>query len=151
MISIIGSQIVNGKKDQIELTTIGSYIVRGKNKFIIYREYDEEFPNKKISSVLKVEDDKTVTMMRNGNGSTRLMLEHGKRHLCCYNTEFGSFMIGVFANNIKSDLNQDGGTLNVSYDIDFHSDLNSRNELYVKVIPKGDSLGGNEQNDKYTE
>lgn len=137
MISIVGRQTVDGEQDQIELTTIGSYIIKGKSKFIIYKEYDERFPNKKIRSILKVEDDKVVTIIRSGESPTRLMLERGKRHLCYYNTGFGALMIGVFANSIKSDLNINGGTLKVIYDIDFNSDFSSSNELYVKVIPKG--------------
>lgn len=142
IISIVGKQTINGEQDEIELTTIGSYITKGKNRYIIYKEYDEDYPKRKIRSTLKIEDDKIVTMIRNGENPTRLMLERGKRHLCYYNTGYGSLMIGVFADTIKVNLNQDGGTINVRYTIDFNSDFNSLNELYIKVSSKENDCEG---------
>uniref|UniRef100_UPI003989134D DUF1934 domain-containing protein n=1 Tax=Anaeromassilibacillus sp. SJQ-1 TaxID=3375419 RepID=UPI003989134D len=50
---------------------------------------------KPVTSVLKVEGNDKVTLMR-GAGSTRLVLENGKRHLCQYDTGYGNMMIGIF-------------------------------------------------------
>ena len=61
------------------------------------------------------------------------MLEKGKRHLCHYDTGFGSLMVGVFAQSIHSDLTDSGGTLDVSYSLDINSGLNSMNSIFVDV------------------
>ena len=42
-------------------------------------------------------------------------------------------MIGVFANQIKNGLTDEGGALEVSYSLDINSDLTSFNEIFIEV------------------
>ena len=133
LISILGKQIVDGEKGEISLTTVGSYTTRGDKRYIVYHEYDEDLPHAKITSILKIEDNKKVTLIRNGGQNSRLILEKGKRHLCHYDTGVGSMMVGVFANKIVSDLNEHGGDLEVHYSLDINAGLSSLNEIFINV------------------
>ena len=63
----------------------GFVCAEGDHWYIVYKEYDEDNPNRYQTSILKVEKNDKVTLMR-GNSSTRLILEKGKRHLCQYDT-----------------------------------------------------------------
>ena len=81
LISILGRQQVDVETGEVQVTTLGSYVKKGKNRYITYKEYDSEVNGKPVTSVLKVEGNDKVTLMR-GAGSTRLVLENGKRHLC---------------------------------------------------------------------
>ena len=74
-----------------------------------------------------------MTLIRSGGQRSRLVLEKGKRHLCHYDTGLGSLMVGVFAQSIRSDLTDAGGTLDVSYSLDINSGLNSMNEIFVDI------------------
>ena len=78
LISILGKQMVDGKKGEIELTTRGSYVDKGHCRYISYREYDEDNPHAKILSSLKVEGDNKVTLIRTGSLNSRLVLEKGQ-------------------------------------------------------------------------
>lgn len=120
---------------EIVLSTTGTYSQRGGARFIAYREYDEDDPKVSRTSVLKVEPGK-VTMMRQGT-ATRLILEQGRRHLCLYDTGFGSFSVGVFTSELRSSLNSRGGRLRVKYTLDIDSNLSSSNEIEVVVKPCG--------------
>ena len=133
LISILGKQIVEGEKGEISLTTFGSYTTRGDKRYIVYNEYDEETPGVKTTSVLKIEDNKKITLIRNGEQHSRLILEKGKRHLCHYDTGYGSMMVGVFANKLVSDLNEHGGDLEVHYSLDINAGLSSLNEIFINV------------------
>ena len=133
VISIIGRQYVDGEKGEIQMTTLGSYTKKGGNRFIMYREYDPDEPDVKTTSILKIEDNRQVTLIRNGGQQSRLVLEKGQRHLCHYDTGFGSMMVGVFANSITSDLTDEGGNLEVSYSLDINSGLTSMNEIFINV------------------
>ena len=82
LISIVGTQEIDGEKDQIELTTVGTYVRKGNSRYIVYHEFNQDLPAGKVTSVLKVEDDKRVTLIRSGGQRSRLVLEKGKRHLC---------------------------------------------------------------------
>ena len=61
LISIIGKQYVDGERGEIQLTTLGSYVTKGKNRYIIYKEYDEDNPHALVTSILKIEGNQKVT------------------------------------------------------------------------------------------
>lgn len=83
---------------------------------------------------LNVKNKNTVTMTRTGNMyATQLIMEQGKRHNCFYNTPAGELMLGVYAKNVFSSVNDGEGVLKFSYTLDFNSDLVSENELKIIV------------------
>ena len=132
MISIVGKQQADGETGEIRLETLGSYVQKGDHWYIVYKEYDEDNPNRYQTSILKVEKNNKVTLMR-GNSSTRLILEKGKRHLCQYDTGYGTLMVGVFTSSFESTLNEQGGSLRVRYTLDINSSLSSNNEISIIV------------------
>lgn len=133
LISIVGLQKVDGETGEIKLTTLGSYITKGTNRFIVYKEYDAENNNAARTSILKVESENKVTLMRGGSENTRLILEKGKRHLCQYNTGYGNLMVGIYTNEVDCKLSDSGGTLEINYTLDINANLSSINELYITV------------------
>ena len=133
LISIVGQQQIDGETGKIELTTLGSYITKGDTRFIVYKEYDPDNSNLSTTSILKVDRENTVTLMRGGAGHTRLVLEEGKRHLCQYDTGFGTMMVGIFTNSVRSRLEKGGGRLEISYTLDINSGLSSMNEIFITV------------------
>ncbi|MBW7571604.1 DUF1934 domain-containing protein [Caproiciproducens faecalis] len=133
LISIIGRQKIDDETGEIELTTLGSYVKKGNSQYIVYKEYDADNHNAAQTSVLKVDGNSKVTLMRGGADSTRLILENGKRHLCQYDTGFGNMMVGVFTSRVKSSLGEMGGNLEVNYTLDINSNLSSLNELFITV------------------
>ncbi len=143
LISILGRQIVNGDPEEIEVTTFGQYTVKNGKRFIVYREYEGETnPKKGRTTILKVEDG-CVTMLRGDGDSTRLILEHGKRHLCRYDTGFGAMTVGVYTHEMKNELGDNGGRLAVRYTLDVNSALASVNEIIVTVRQAGDTAKQN--------
>lgn len=137
LISVTGIQEVDGEKDKIELQTVGKYIMKTDHAYIGYKEYDEENPSISSNNVIKVENADKVTIIRKGEIQSRLILEKGRRHLCHYRTIMGDMMIGVFADTIKNELNDNGGKLYVSYSLDFNNELISNNEFYIDIQEKG--------------
>lgn len=132
-INITGRQLYDDDAGKITLSTTGTYTVRDQVRFIAYKEYDEDDPRISHTAVLKVEPG-MVTMMRAGS-TTRLILEEGKRHLCLYDTGFGTLTVGVFTSELDVELGQRGGSLGIKYTLDIDSNLSSRNELLVEVAP----------------
>ncbi len=133
LISIKGSQDVEGEVGKVELTTLGSYVKRGASRYIVYKEYASDETPAERTSILKIEGSSRLTLMRKGGDNTRLILENGKRHLCQYDTGYGNLMIGIFTSRLDSDLNDAGGSLNVRYTLDVNSALSSTNELSITV------------------
>ncbi|NBK79037.1 DUF1934 domain-containing protein [bacterium D16-76] len=134
-ISITGRQLYTAEdRGEVTLSTTGTYTQREGARFIAYKEYDEDDPKLAHTAVLKIEPGK-VTMIRQGS-STRLILEEGRRHLCLYDTGFGSLTVGVFTSRLNADLGREGGSLDIRYTLDIDSNLSSQNELTVTVAPR---------------
>lgn len=132
-INIRGRQFYEEDTGEVTLSTTGSYSERNGVRFIAYKEYDEDDPRLSHTAVLRVEPGK-VTMIRAGS-STQLILEEGRRHLCHYDTGFGSLTVGVFTSELHTALDSQGGSLEIKYTLDIDSNLSSQNELHVEVIP----------------
>ncbi len=136
IISVTGTQIVDGEKETIKLKTAGEYIEKNGSRYISYKEYDNDNPNICFENTVKVEEDRMVTVIRGGPARSRLVLEKGRRHQCHYSTMVGDLMVGVFTDSVENNLNDHGGTLYVSYSLDFNAGLVSKNEIYIKVTEK---------------
>lgn len=133
LISIKGTVIPDGAApDVIELITEGRYYNKEGSYYIIYKE-SETTGFDGVTTTLKVEGDRCVTLTRNGPSSSRLILEKGRRHLCQYDTGYGSLMVGVSGCRILSKLDDIGGELTFHYTLDINSSLVSQNEVSISV------------------
>lgn len=135
-ISIKGYQLVDDDETGIQLTTFGSFIKKDPYVYVMYKEYDKDNPEKKTSSVVKVEGSKKITLIRNGSQRTRLTLEEGKRHNCLYDTGMGAVMLGVFTSKIELKFYENGINILAKYSLDMNSILTSINEISIDVKEK---------------
>lgn len=135
MISIVGEQCLDGETDKIEVMTSGKFMRKRDHYYIGYKEFSEDNPAEYYDNLIKVEEN-TVTISRKGQMQTRLILEKGRRHQCIYQTIAGDFTIGVFTKTLTNNLTEKGGTLEVSYTLDFDTNLVSENRFYIKVEEK---------------
>lgn len=133
ILSVTGKQTVEDHSDKIELKTSASYVTRNGSRYITYKEYDSQNPEKKYRTTVKIDPDQTVTVMKGGTESHHMMLEKGVRHKCEYVTGFGIISLGIYTQNVDINLDDHGGTLAVTYTIDIDSQLASVNELYLKL------------------
>ncbi len=133
LIHICNKQTINGETDEICLTTMGTYVKKGDNRYIIYQEYDQETGQPTQSSTLKIMSNDSINLMRNRIYRTNLVLEAGKRHLCQYGTQFGSIMLGVFTQSVNIALDDHGGSLEAKYTLDIDTSLASENEILITV------------------
>lgn len=136
IISVTGTQIIDGEKETIKLKTAGEYTEKDGSLYIRYKEYDNDNPTIYFNNTVKVEGNSIVTVIRSGPANSRLMLEKGRRYQCHYTTMFGDLMVGVYTSTIENNLNEHGGTLLASYTLDFNAGLVSKNEIFIKVTEK---------------
>ncbi len=133
-ITIKGRQVYEDEdQGEICLSALGTYREKDGTRFILYKEYDDDDASVFRTALLKVEPG-MVTMSRSGS-STRLILEKGRRHLCLYDTGFGSLTVGVYTSRLDVDLGDNGGKLEIAYTLDVDSNLSSQNLLSVEVSP----------------
>ena len=85
-------------------------------------------------------DARMVVMTRFGKVPSQLVIEKGVRHICHYETGFGSVSLGVAADEIAPELSEAGGRLRFSYTLDSGGEnFISRNLVDIRVEPLPDT------------
>ena len=135
IIKVLGTQTVDGDSDSLEVITSGDYRVENGKVIITYPEYDENDPNIHNDATV-ILDGGILSIERRGESSSRLLLEKGKRHQCLYETPMGAMFIGIFTDNIKSNVTDTGCEIKASYQLDFNNSAVSRNEFVITVKEK---------------
>ena len=135
IISIKGLQSsIDDCKDNnsIEMITSGSYIRKDDGYYITYKE-TEVTGLDGMTTTVHVEGKDKVTLFRAGPMDTHLVFERGMRHLNHYATGFGDLIVGVSAKNIDCNLNDDGGSISVSYVMEVNSTVTSENQFFINI------------------
>ncbi len=134
LISITGTQRVDGEKDVVELTTIGSLYNKNGIHYLTYQEPDDS-GYEGTRTTLKLESSTRVSMMRYGaqGAVSNLIVEKGVRHQCAYQTEYGIMTIGVLGDRIQNSMTDQGGSCLFQYTLDVNTALASENEVKILV------------------
>ncbi len=85
-----------------------------------------------MTTTFRVEPGK-VTLLRTGKLSSTMVFQEGKSHDSLYQMEYGALMLTVTATRVFYDLVEDGGTIDLIYNIsienteagviDYHLDI----------------------------
>ncbi len=133
LIEIKGTQqYVEQDSDVTTFTTVGTLSAKDGVYTLSYDE-SEMIGAKGVKTELTIEDGTKMTLARTGGMESRMTVEKGRRHNCLYNTPHGDFVIGIYGDAIKVDMNGDGGSIYMSYTIDVNSGLLSKNIMEIKV------------------
>ena len=122
--------------DKIEIISSGSMDVEGDLVTLTYQESADE--DTVFTTTLTVDGNDRAQLTRSGPfAGTRMTIEKGRRHLCHYQTPYGSMMIGVFGEKIRSRISEnDGGQIDLCYTLDVNSEFHGRNEVSISVKPR---------------
>lgn len=132
-ITLKGRQTVDGEDDSFELETAGKYVERDGKYYISYKG-SEITGYDKTTTTLKIKDD-YVSMIRLGDkgGASQMVFERNKQYTGIYRTPHGSLTIDVITNEMKIDINENGGDIELDYFIQLNSSEPVRNNLCVNV------------------
>jgi uncharacterized beta-barrel protein YwiB (DUF1934 family) len=134
-VDIKSTQSTDIDSDTTEFFTYGELkpIDGGKGGYsLVYNESDMMgYKDSKV--ILSIDKNNMVTMKRKGRASTNLIIESGRKHHCHYGTEYGDFIVGITADEIRSELSEQGGELYLKYTVDVNSSLMCRNEMKIQV------------------
>lgn len=132
LINIIGEMDQQGEKDTVNLLTRGSFQKRNGRFYITYKE-SEATGYEGNTTTVRVEDENKVSMLRYGPSPSQLIIERGKRHVCHYDSGYGSLSLGVAADEIQNHLTEEGGDVTFSYTLDTGSSQISYNKVKITV------------------
>lgn len=138
IISVVGNQNTgHGDSNVLELVTEGKYYKEGNLYYIKYNE-SEVTGLEGTTTTIKV-DDNVVTLMREGLVNSQFVFQKGRKHISYYDTDYGAFVIGVFANNVDIKMDDSGGEISIGYQIDIDNNKTGYNDFYMSVREAGSS------------
>ena len=135
VLSVKGTQsYMDQEPENIELVTEGTMEDVDGGWKITYAESDLT-GLAGVQTTFFVKDD-TVTLTRTGKLSSEMFFKEGVSQDSLYRMEFGALMLTVCATRVEFDLTENGGTIDLSYNIsveqsaagviDYHLDIKTK-------------------------
>ncbi len=131
IITIVGTQTVDGETDTVELTTDGTLEKTADGWDIHYDESETTGLADTVTTVHILENK--VLLERTGANASFLVLERNKRHHSNYNTPYGVIDLGTYATELTCDLTERGGTLAFAYTLGFNGSINSEHTVHITI------------------
>jgi len=131
-ISIKGLPVFSSNEDDaFELMTDGEYMQDGGFSTFSYIESTLTGQDGQITT-FDVEKDRVV--LRRGDGMTGDMIfSEDQKHHFLYDTPFGSVMLGIDTHSITKNMDDDGGNLEIRYDIEVDNVSVSQNLFKINI------------------
>ena len=116
-LSIRGQQSYPGQEpDVLELVTEGT-LEEIQNGWKLCYEESELTGLAGVSTTFQIQGT-TVTLIRTGKLNSQMVFEEGIPHDSLYEMEFGALMLTVCALQVKTNLSETGGTIDLKYSIE---------------------------------
>jgi len=135
MLSICGRQAyMDQEPDTIELVTEGSmeFVDGGWN--IQYQE-TELTGLAGVTTTFRVEPGKVI-LTRTGGLISEMVFQEGMRHESLYQMDFGALLITVCASRIFAQIGDDGGMVDLVYNIDIENNTAGTVDYHLEITPK---------------
>ena len=130
---IVGKQFYDGQEpDVIELVTEGTLEEEKKNVWVITYEESDLTGLAGVTTSFRV-GPRGVALKRTGRLQSQMIFREGARHESLYQMEFGALMIAVQAQKIHADLNEQGGTVDITYSIEIENAASGTVEYHLDV------------------
>ena len=144
VISIKGIQKYEGAlPDVVELVTEGRLAREGDSYTLSYQESELTGLEGTLTTIQV--DGEQVTLMRVGEFNSQLVFQEGRRHLSVYNTPYGAMSVGVHTRHLLAELNDQGGDIEVDYEIEVDHAMAGRNIFRINVKEAAIGLGSLKQ------
>ena len=137
VISIKGMQKYEGTPpDIVELVTEGRLSRDGESYTLSYQESELTGLGGTLTTIQV--DGAQVTLMRVGEFNSQMVFQEGRRHLSMYNTPYGAMTNGVNTRHLLTELNDQGGAIEVDYAIEVDHALAGRSVFRISVKEAGE-------------
>ena len=137
LVKVKGMQFGDEHSDEIEVICSGTYYNKNGKHYVKYEEVMEGVGS--VTNMLKINNagEKSVVEIRkHGSVSSLFIFERGLNHLSCYETEFGSFSLGLMANGINVRECDDEINVHIDYSLEMNQEHLSDNEIEIVITSK---------------
>ncbi len=135
IISIRGQQAFQGAEEEtMELVTEG-ILQREQGAYTLSYQESEVTGLGGTLTTFQIEPD-CVTLMRVGEVNSQMVFQKGRRHMSLYETPYGSFAVGINTRRMRADLDDQGGEIEIDYNIEIDHKVAGINLFHINVRKK---------------
>ena len=132
MLNIRGVQRYQDQDPEvIELTTEGT-LEKQKEVWEISYEESDLTGLAGVTTTFRV-GPRGVVLKRTGNIENQMIFMEGRKHESLYRLDFGALMLTVMATKVKSDVSEQGGTVDIHYNIEIEETGAGIVEYHIEV------------------
>ena len=121
LVTIRGMQFTKqeeGDLEPIEVIMAGDYYRKNNKHYVIYDEVIEGFDGT-TRNIIKLQED-CVDIIKKGVANIHMTFEKNKKNVTCYDTPYGSLMLGINAKNIDIHEEEDDIQVKVEYALELN-------------------------------
>ena len=134
MLSIRGIQRYEDQEPEIiELTTEGT-LEKQKEVWVLSYEESDLTGLAGVTTAFRV-GPRGVILKRSGSLQNQMIFMEGKRHESLYQLDIGALMIAVKATKVQSAVNEQGGTVDIHYQIEIEDTAMGTVEYHLDIQP----------------
>ncbi|MBP7402140.1 MAG: DUF1934 domain-containing protein [Clostridia bacterium] len=126
----------NDRPEAVRLTTEGRMVRLEDAWVFLYRESPESGMTR-TTTTIRVADDGSVSLVRQGDAVMRMHFSEGQQHLTSMTTPYGIINVGLSTHRVASRITEEGGEIDLSYTIDFGNQHNMNTRIHVDVRRTG--------------
>jgi uncharacterized beta-barrel protein YwiB (DUF1934 family) len=134
VLSVRGVQRYEDQEPEIiELTTEGT-MERQKEVWVLSYEESDLTGLAGVTTAFRV-GPRGVVLKRTGKLQNQMIFMEGRRHESLYQLDIGALMIAVRATSVKSALTDQGGTVDIYYNIEIEDTAMGSMEYHLTINP----------------
>ncbi|MDE6905704.1 MAG: DUF1934 domain-containing protein [Lachnospiraceae bacterium] len=120
LVTISGLQVMQQESgmEPVDLITPGDYYKKNGRHYVIYDEIMEGFEGV-TKNIIKIRDD-CVDITKKGLTNVHMVFEKDKQNMTCYETPFGSLMVGINAKSIHVREEENDISLDLEYSLEIN-------------------------------
>mgnify|MGYP001264868074 CR=1 FL=1 len=135
LLSVRGEQYFEGvDPDATELMTEGTLTVMPEGFRIAYEE--TELTGMQGTTTAFEVRGPMVTLTRTGKVNSQMVFEKGRQHPSLYETPFGELTVDIQTSELRHNLTDRGGVMEIRYSIAVEHTVTGRNCFKLRVRPK---------------
>lgn len=112
VISILSNQLED-ENSEIEVVTPGEFTVSSEGFNAVYDE--TEISGMEGTKTRLFINDNSVSLEREGTTTSKMYFEKDKSDVSLYDTPYGTLELKIKTNDLKIDMNEDGGDVFIDY------------------------------------
>lgn len=136
-VKVKGLQFANGQEEEdiIEVINVGRYRIINGSEYVKYDEVYEE-STQKSTNTIKI-SEKCVDITKKGLVTAHMSFVEGEKTMTFYDTPYGSIYLGIFAQNIQIERDEDDIRISIDYSIDMNYEKVADSHIDIEISSKG--------------